>query len=257
MASVYSAKIRKTGLSLIATFLLHPITPVFAEAKLNIYTENYPPYNMSSSGAPYAHKEEEITGLCTDIVKALVTKAKIDYRLKLRNWSQGLKRAQTKANHAIFCAARTEEREKFFQWVGPLTNIDWTLFALKGSSIKLASLEEAKQYKIGGYKDDVMSLFLIEKGYTVNMLTNDSLNPRKLQLGQIDLWVSDGLAGPYVASELEEPVEVVPVLKFRATPLFMAVNKDTDAETMNLLQTTFKKMQEAGEVEAISKSYVP
>lgn len=212
---------------------------------------------MSTSGAPYAHKEEDITGLCTDIVKALMVRAKVDYRLKLRNWSQALKRAQSKASHAIFCAARTDDREAYFQWIGPLTNIDWTLFAIKGTSIKLTSLEGAKKYKIGGYKDDVMSNYLIEKGFTVNALSNDSLNPMRLRLGQIDLWVSDGLSGPYVASELEEPVDVVPVLKFRATPLYMAVNKETDSKIIKLLQSTFKAMQDSGEVEAISKSYVP
>ncbi|OZG72372.1 amino acid ABC transporter substrate-binding protein [Hahella sp. CCB-MM4] len=225
-----------------------------AEEKLNIFTENYPPYNMSLSGTAFAHKEEDIAGLCTDVVKALMKRTKLDYRLKLRNWATGLSRAKTKPNHAIFCAARTEDREPFFHWIGPLANIDWTLYAKPGSTIKLNNLDDAKKYRIGGYKDDVMSNYLIERGFNVSTMANDSLNPRRLVLDQIDLWVTDGLAGPYVASE-EDITDLVPVLTFRHTPLYMAVNVNSDPKVVKTLETNFKAMEEAGEVEAMSKPY--
>ncbi|WP_020409712.1 substrate-binding periplasmic protein [Hahella ganghwensis] len=226
-----------------------------AQEKLSIFTENYPPYNMSLSGSAFAHKEEDIAGLCSDVVKALMRKSKLDYRLKLRNWATGLSRAKTKPNHAIYCAARTEDREPYFHWVGPLANIDWTLYAKPGSTIKLNSLDDARKYRIGGYKDDVMSNYLIERGFNVSTMANDSLNPRRLVLDQIDLWVTDGLAGPYVASE-EDITDLVSVLTFRSTPLYMAVNINSDPELINKLQATFKAMAESGEVEAMSKPYV-
>ena len=248
--------IRKTllGSCLIAVTALST-SLTLAETKLNIFTENYPPYNMSLSGGAFAHKEEDIAGLCTDVVKALMKKTGIDYRLKLRNWATGLTRAKTKPDHAIFCAARTEDREPFFHWIGPLASIDWTLYAKPGSDITLNSLEDAKKYRIGGYKDDVMSNYLIERGFNVSTMANDSLNPRRLVLNQIDLWVTDGLAGPYVASE-EDITDIVPVLTFRQTPLFMAVNVNSDPAMVEMIQKSFKIMQDNGDIEAMSKPYM-
>ena len=106
-----------------------------AGEKLHIYTENYPPYNMSSGGQSFAHKADDIEGLCTEVVKATLARTSVNYSIKLRNWATGFKRAKKKPNNAVFCAAKTEERAPLFHWIGPLTNIDWTLFAKPGSKI--------------------------------------------------------------------------------------------------------------------------
>ena len=227
-----------------------------AGEKLHIYTENYPPYNMSVSGQAFAHKADDIEGLCTEMVTAIMKRSGVDYSIKLRNWANGFGRAKRKPNNAIFCAAKTEEREPFFHWVGPLASIDWVLFAKPGSEIKLKSLDQAKKYRIGGYKGDVMSEYLIGKGFNVSTMANDRLNPRKLMIDQIDLWVTDGLSGPYIASEAEDVTGLVPVLKFNSTALYLAVNKETDPDTVAALNKAFKQVNESGEAQSISDAYL-
>ena len=248
-----------TNLSVLILIALLPLVSnhclAGSSTTLSIYTENYPPYNMSLSGEAFAHSKEDITGVCTDIVVALLSHTDVDYRIKLRNWSLGLSRAEHKPNFALYCAAMTEDRAPYFKWVGPLAHINWTLFAKSGSEIKLQNLEDARSYKIGGYKGDVMTNYLIEKGFNLSVMTDGSVNPQRLEYGQIDLWVTDGLVGPYVASE-SNVSGLVPVLTFKSTPLYLAVNKDTEDDIVTKLNHAMELMVGSGESKAILESYI-
>ena len=91
-----------------------------ADDKLYIFTENYPPYNASTTGQGFAHNREDITGICTDMVKTMMDRVDYEYVMKMRDWSRAYEWVQGRENHALFCTARTDEREDEFQWVGPL-----------------------------------------------------------------------------------------------------------------------------------------
>lgn len=223
--------------------------------RLYIYTENYPPYNKSNTGQAFAHSEEDISGICTDMVKAMMAKVDIDYVIKMRDWSLAYDRVQGRKNHALFCTARTAEREDQFQWVGPLAPIQWTFFAAPDSTIKLQSLEDARQYKIAGYKGDVMSDYLVSEGFDVVMSINGNQNPRRLVLDQADLWVTDGLVGPLIAKEEHDIEGLRPVLVFRETPMYLAVSNATDVAVVEKLQQALDKVKNSGELDRLLKSY--
>lgn len=226
-----------------------------ASEQLRIYTEQYPPYNMTTNGQPFAHSESEVTGLCTDVLKAILEKSSVGYSIKLRDLSYGMNRSQKHADHGIYCVSKTAEREPFFEWIGPLSSIQWTLFAKPGSDIKLDNLEDARDYRIGGYKGDVMTGYLEDQGFNVSAITNNGLNGRRLVQNQIDLWVADGLAGPYLAADVSDVTDLEVVLVFRETPMYLAVNKDSDPDMINALNAAYEAMKEAGETETISRSY--
>lgn len=227
----------------------------YATAELRIYTEQYPPYNMTTNGQPFAHSQKDITGLCTDVLNAVLERANLEYSIKLRDLSYGIKRAEQHSNHGIYCVSRTEDRDPAFDWVGPLASIKWTLFAKPGSSIELKTLEDATQYKIGGYNGDVMTSYLADKGFNVSAISNNGLNARRLVQDQIDLWVADGLAGPYLAADASDVTELEQVLVFRETPMYLAINKNTDPNILSALQDSYQKLVSSGDIETISRSY--
>lgn len=237
--------------------LLIALVPFTAhsEERLHIYTENYPPYNFPTNGKGFAHNRDDISGLCTDMVKAMMANVKYDYVMKLRAWSWAYKWVQERPDHGLFCTARTDQREDQFQWVGPLASIKWTLFAAPDSNITLSSLEDARKYKIAGYKGDVMSDFLAEKGFDMVMSMSGDQNPRRLSLGQVDLWVTDGLVGPLVAKEKYGIEGLKPVLVFRETPMYLAVSNGTDPKIVADLQRGLDRARESGKLAAISKQY--
>lgn len=232
------------------------VTPVGVQAadKLYFYTENFPPYNMSASGRAFEHKGEDIDGLCTEMVKAIMAQTDLDYIIKLRNWDYGYNRVLEKPNHGIFCTTYTEDRAPLFKWVGPLTHNLWTVFAPAGTDIKIDKLEDAKGMTIGGYRGDVMTQYLLKRGYTVSQLDSDDLNPKRLELGQIDLWIADRLAGPYFASQ-QDVEGLVPVYSFNKTDLYLAINPATPDAVVNEIKAGLQKIRDNGMYEAIEDKY--
>lgn len=240
------------------SLLLLALAPAaVADDKLYIFTENYPPYNSSTTGQGFAHNEDDISGICTEVVKAMMDRVDYEYIMKMRDWSRAYEWVQGRENHALFCTARTDEREDEFQWVGPLAPIKWTLFAAPDSDIELDSLEDAKDYKIAGYKGDVMSDYLVSEGFDVVMGVSGEQNPRRLVLGQADLWVTDGLVGPLVAEEEHDITGLRPVLVFRETPMYLAVSTETDPAVVDDLQRGLDEARESGELDGIISRYQP
>ena len=239
---------------ILAAVWLHTAT-VQANNDLVIYTEQYPPYNMSMDGRPFAHKAEDITGLCTDMVKSMLELTSLNSQIKMRAWSFGLDRVSNKPNRGLFCVARTPEREKKFLWVGPLTDVRWTLFAKPGSDIKLKNLDDAKKYRLGGYKGSAVANYMIEKGFNISVLNNDRLNPKRLMLDQIDLWAVDELTGPYLASDASDITGLKKVLVFNSIPMYLALNLDTDPSIIKELMRSLKTLNQTGQLEAIERTY--
>ncbi|MDF0748720.1 ABC transporter substrate-binding protein [Marinobacter sp. 71-i] len=237
--------------------LLALVPAAVADEKLYIFTENYPPYNASTTGQGFAHNEDDITGICTDMVKTMLEGVDYEYVMKMRDWSRAYEWVQGRENHALFCTARTDEREDEFQWVGPLAPIKWTLFAAPDSDIQLGSLNDAKQYKIAGYKGDVMSDYLVSEGFDVIMSVSGEQNPRRLVLGQVDLWVTDGLVGPLVAKDEHDITGLKPVLVFRETPMYLAVSNETDPAIVEDLQQALDEARESGALDSITSRYEP
>lgn len=225
-----------------------------ASDKLYLYTENFPPYNMSATGRAFEHNGDNIDGLCTEMVKAILARTDLEYVIKLRNWDYGYNRATDKPNHGIFCTTYTEERAPQFKWVGPLTSNLWTIFGPEGSDLEIDELDDARDLTIGGYRNDVMTLYLKERGYTVSELDSDDLNPKRLALGQIDLWIADRLAGPYFASQ-QDVDGLEPLYSFNETKLYLALNPVTSDDVVEELQRGLEEIRASGMFEAIEDKW--
>ncbi|MGO1659467.1 MAG: substrate-binding periplasmic protein [Marinobacter sp.] len=227
---------------------------VLAAERLYIYTENFPPYNMSTQGRAFEHSADNIDGICTERAKAVLNKSGLDYRIKLRNWNYGYNRALNKANHGIFCTTYTEERAPMFKWVGPLAQNLWTVFAAPGSTFTMDKLEDAKGKTIGGYRNDVRSEYLLKRGYEMSVIESDDLNPKRLALGQIDLWIAERLGGPYLASQ-QDIEGLVPVFSFNDVDLYLAMSPDTPDEVIEDLNKALAAVKDNGTYDAIGTKY--
>lgn len=246
---------RHLPMFLLAAFvLMTSVSSAQASDKLYLYTENFPPYNMSATGRAFEHNGTNIDGLCSEMVKAILNNTDLDYVIKLRNWDYGYNRALNKSNHGIFCTTYTESRAPRFKWVGPLTRNLWTIFASAGTDLQIDRLEDSRGLQFGGYRNDVMTEYLLERGYEVSALDSDDLNPKRLELGQIDLWIADRLAGPYFASQ-QDVEGLEPVYSFNDTELFLAINLNTPDATVEKLNAGLRKIHESGMFEAIETKY--
>ena len=245
-------------LALASAGLLFAVTARADEAipdSIVLLTENYPPYNMTASGKNFA-KDENLSGIAVELVREMFKRAGVSYNLTLRfPWARIYKLALENPGYGVFVTARLPERESDFKWVGPLAPDDWVMLARADSSISLSSLEDAKTYKIGTYKDDAISQALNEKGFEPISSLRDQENPVKLMKGEIDLWATGDIAGRYLAKQ-QGIIDLKSVLRFDSAQLYLALNKQTPDALVQKLQAALDAMRADGFAAEVEKRYL-
>ena len=242
-------------LAMAASLPLFCSTVQAAPERINLLTENFPPYNMAADGKNYA-RDENIQGIAADIVREMFRRAGIEYTLTLRfPWERVYKMALETPGYGVFVMARLPEREALFKWVGPIGPDDWVLLARADSPIDITSLEQAKRYTVGAYKGDAIAEHLAAQGLQPSLALRDQTNIEKLQRGEIDLWATGDPAGRYLAKQ-QGVTGLKRVLRFDDAQLFLALNKETADETVTKLQAALEQMRADGTVEAINGRYL-
>ncbi|PTS82093.1 amino acid ABC transporter substrate-binding protein [Pseudomonas sp. HMWF032] len=236
-----------------ALLLLSAVSLVRAEP-LVLLTENLPPFSMAAGGGNFA-KDADVQGISSDTVRGLCSKAQLECQVILRfPWERQYKQALESKGYGVFSTARTADRESLFKWVGPIVVSNWVLLAKADSTIALNSLEQAGDYRIGGYRDDAISQFLIDRGVTVQTSLQDKENLSKLEKGLIDLWATNEAGGRYQAKQSSLGVLKV-VHRFNSAELYLALNKETPDEVVQKLQKALDDMRAQGELDTIKDAY--
>jgi polar amino acid transport system substrate-binding protein len=214
---------------------------------LILTTEEAPPFNYSTDHG------KTVVGSATEVVNELFKRAAIDYTIKMYPWARAIEMGHYDKNTCVYSTTRTEEREKSFLWVGPIAPNDWVLFAKADSAITLDSLEAARQYKIGGYRGDAITLYLQGQKFAIDEAGNDEQSVQKLNAGRIDLWATGVSAGPFVSAKMK--IKVKPLLNFKKTELYLACNTSVAQATIDKLNATLQAMSADGTIETINKKY--
>lgn len=225
------------------------VAGVSAQAEtLEVLTEDYPPFNMQGT-------ENKPVGLSTEIVEELFKRAGVDYKIKLLPWKRAYEQTLHSTNTALYSTTRTPERETLFKWVGPLVSNNWVFFAKADSAIKVASLEEAKAFSVGGYYGDAAADYLTAQGFSkLQLAPNDRSNAKKLDAGRIQLWATGEYLGPYLAA-LEKAAVPKAIYTFRETQMSLAFNKSAPDELIKKLNDTLEVMRQEGVIDAINRKY--
>lgn len=242
-------------LALAASLLLGVATAQAAPEKIELLTENFPPYNMAVDGKNFA-RNENIHGIATDIIREMFQRAGVDYSLTLRfPWERIYKMALETPGYGVFVTARLAEREELFKWVGPIGPDDWVLLARSDSDIDVSSLDEAKQYRIGAYKGDAIGEHLLAQGLEPSLALRDQTNVEKLQSGAIDLWATGDPAGRFLAKQ-QGVTGLKRILRFDSAELYLALNKQIPDETVEKLQAALDQMRADGTLDTINRRYL-
>lgn len=227
--------------------LLCTLSTIASAQHLTLLTEEYPPFNMTASdGHP--------TGVSTDIVRALMKEAQIDFTIDVVPWQRAVTQAHVEPNTCVFSMSRTAEREPNYRWIGPLVSNDWALFAKAGSGKKPADLAEVKGAHIGSYNGDAIVDYLQTRGYYVDIALNDDLNPHKLVNGRIDYWATGKLIGQYRLKQ-QNISGVEPVLVFNRTEMYLACHPASPPHLVERLNKLLHELNKRGDIERIYARY--
>jgi len=149
--------------------------------------------------------------------------------------------AKIKANHCIFSIARTKSRENHFKWIGAISYLNNTaMSALKGRSIKVANLNDAKKYTIAVSRDDLTHIALMERGFKdgeqLYVLDNTkSLVNFLMTRPSIDLIVANDMTIKFqteLAGATREYLQRIYEIKAIPVNLFFACSKQTNEKSL-------------------------
>ncbi|WP_018873021.1 ABC transporter substrate-binding protein [Thioalkalivibrio sp. ALJ16] len=217
-------------------------SPLAAQS-LVLTTESYPPFNFETDSG-------ELDGISVRVMDVLLEAAGVEADIRLLPWSRAYAEAQAEPGTCVFSTTRTEEREDLFTWVGPLVDNEWHAFVLEDSDVDAESLEDLQRYRVGGYRDDAVALFVEAQGIAVDTAPNDRLNARKLAADRIDVWVSGEYLAPWYA-QLEGIGELRSLFAFNDTVMSLACHPDTDRAPLDRMQEELDAMRSDGRYAAI------
>jgi len=209
---------------------------------------------MAIDGSTNTASKEETTGFVVEIVEELFARADINYTLELVPWKRAYDKTLSLPNHGVFITTRTPEREELFSWVSPLVENNWVFMGRADSDITLSTLQDANDYRVGGYLEDAIATYLESNGININYVANDILNLRKLVRGRIDLWPVVRQKGHWLAKS--EGVDVKEIVIIKPTQADLAMNKDTDPEIIARLNQAMSEIRADGTVLAITQRFL-
>jgi polar amino acid transport system substrate-binding protein len=219
---------------------------------LRILTADNPPLNFSKDG--------EITGLAAEVVRELIKRTDTDGVIEMTTWPEGYRTLSEQPNVALFSTVMTAERKGLFQWVGPLVTLDTNLYALKGSGIEIANLDQAR--KAG--KIATVSKYYSEQMLAAESFTNTVSCPdratslRQLLDGKVQLVASSNTEMPAALENAGVSADAVKSAFTLSTDLvYVAFSKDTSRALVARWQDELDAMKRDGTFARIYARWFP
>ena len=207
-----------------------------------VMTEELPPFNFMEG--------DSVTGISTEVVRHIFRDAGLTMKpenIQLYPWARAYHIIKYTPETALFSMARTAEREKLFNWVGPLLNVTIGVVAKKNRKIKIQTVDDFKSYRIGTVRDGAPEQLLIKAGVSLKNLERLALpeqNIRKLSTGRIDLFVFSVQTIKYKMIKLGiDPSDYETIYMLKKPSLYLALHKNTDPRLVARLQESLDKLK--------------
>jgi len=222
---------------------------VFANNDLTIMTEDWPPLNYVEEGV--------LKGPAVDIVRAIQKKVNNKNKILVFPWKRAYSYTIEQKNKVLFSMVHSKKRDMLFKWVGPIAEKRYSLYAKKGFTGRVETLEDAKKYSIGVQREGFTEQYLETKGFTnLQKANNATQNARKLLRGRFELMFdSYSTFSKTVKQYKMNKNDFVEVLRVQRSLMYIAFNKYTPDETITLWQNAYNDLYESGEIESIFKKY--
>jgi polar amino acid transport system substrate-binding protein len=121
--------------------VLFGMTAIASAIDLKAYTEEWQPYNFV--------RDQEVTGISTDILKAACLQAQIDCEFQLVPWTRAYKTVQENPDTLIYSIARIVSREAQFAWIGPILPRTTWIYARTEVAAKIQGMKDLSDKRIG------------------------------------------------------------------------------------------------------------
>ncbi len=237
-------------------FLSLVLASVAYSQEMWVLTEEFKPYQ-------YIDENGKMAGFGIELITLVFQDAGVPMKggkIHIFPWSRTYRLLLEEKNAAAFLTVRNKKREKILKWVGPLGHREMWLYKLrKRKDITIKSLEEAKAYKIGGYKESADTNYLIELGFSrLHIVPHQKLNIRLLLGEKVDLISSLELTMIARLKSLGHAYDIVEksILLDGRYDYYLAINPKTSDDLVHRLQTSLDKLKENGTYDQIKNKYL-
>ncbi|MFT7689100.1 MAG: polar amino acid transport system substrate-binding protein [Candidatus Azotimanducaceae bacterium] len=235
-------------------FLLLAINlPVaFGEDEISVYTEQFYPMNYTDSGGDFG----EVKGFATELIRAVLDDAGYDYEIKMVPWARALQTIKSRKNVIVYSMGRTVEREDDFYWIGKIWSMKQHLYGLRSKMDSLPrTLEDAREFRIGVHREDVVHSYLKGKGFT-RLIPNKNVDRNIFLLNRerVDLIPFVDFAVGLSLQRKGYPLNnLVPVIHLPEVSAVMAIalSKSTEEKVARRLKNSYENIKSQGQYDKI------
>jgi polar amino acid transport system substrate-binding protein len=199
----------------------------------------------------------KLSGLSVELLTTAMNRSAIAFDVTLVPWKRALETARNEDNACAFTAVRTEEREKSFQWIGPLQHNALVVYSLESNPAVIRSVEDLRNYKVGGMVGEAITEMLLSKGIAVDALTGEDVNGRnltRLKLGRIDFWVRSSIHAAYYAAK-QPDIKIKPTFVIQKLGNYLACNLKVSDQLVAKVNATLAQMLKDGTTKSIFNAY--
>lgn len=194
-------------------------------------------------------------GLAVDLALAMAKRARIPVtQMTIYPLSRAIQLTREESDTCVFPLVRNPEREGLFQWVGPFSRNYWAFYARNDFKGHLHTLDDARQYRIGSGENSAKTTYLADRGFPMDLSTDEALNAVKLQRGRFDLWLI-GLYEGKIFADAAGIANIKPVFIVRKVDFYMGCNLGTAKSLIEKLQAAYQRLHDDGTVDAITVPY--
>jgi polar amino acid transport system substrate-binding protein len=194
------------------------------------------------------------------MVREIAVRQKIPDNIRLTSWKNAYNMALLHPKVVLFSAERTPEREKLFQWVGPVGKNSAMLYAKKGSGIRINSLQEAKAIAaIATTTNWFTEQHLKHEGFrNLRSSPDPRSNVRQLMDGEVQLSIFTDITIPEIVRDAGYGMQdLEPVFTVLQTYFYIAISRDTPADVVQAWQSTLDCLKQDGTFEKMYRRYLP
>jgi len=217
-----------------------------------IATEDYPPIS-------FKNKDKKADGLASEVAYSIMDKLHMKQKIHVWPWARDYKLLKKGPNYLVFSVSRTKERDKLFQWVGPIYSMKTGFYTKKDSSIKINNLEDAKKVsKIGTYFESFDEQYLESKHFlNLESSRNNILNIKKLMMGRFDVITATNVTIKAMVEKAGYDMkDINNVYNFMNVGVYYAFSKDVPFEVVDAWRKELEKMRNNGELKEIRTKWL-
>ena len=225
--------------------------------EITFMTENYPPFNFKQNN--------KVQGISVDLI--LLILKKLDAKqtredIHILPWARAYASVLEDEKTALFSMTRTKKRENLFKWVGPISNTTIALIARKDRHIKINSVKDINDFKLGVVRDDIGEQLLHTLGVDKTNIEStggvDAIHKllKMLDRRRFDLFSYEFVVASWEMKKLGFDLnEYEMVYKLSQAQLYFAFHKDTPDSLIELLQEALNELKKEKKYEEVIQKY--